>query len=77
MANRVILRVKTTSDTLDITCDGIDAFKVSDPQGSKSGQDVLNTKMMVRRVLEWWEKLGREGIGAERAVFVSRLCRHG
>lgn len=57
--SHVILRVKTTSHALDITCDGADAFKVSDQQDGQAGQDVLNKEMMVRRVLEWWEKRGR------------------
>jgi hypothetical protein len=41
---------------LDITCEGVDAFAVSDaadPQFARAG---LSKKMMARRVLEWLNK---------------------
>jgi hypothetical protein len=54
--NHIILRLSTTSHMLNIICEGVDAFAVSDAADPQFAWAGLSKKMMARHVLEWLNK---------------------
>jgi hypothetical protein len=60
--NTVTIKVKTSSNSLTITCHGEDAFTVFGPGNRQLGQgQVLNKVIMARTVLGWLENIHPNG----------------